>query len=77
MDKNKAIKFVLQNARPLELAVYKYFFENEKIKTIIADSVFHVFYRSCLLFSVIDNHCDKRKQFASGVSDGMSFTGGR
>lgn len=35
MDKNKAIKYVLQNARPLELAIYKYFFENESNQTVI------------------------------------------
>lgn len=28
MDKNKAIKYVIENARPLELAVYRYFFED-------------------------------------------------
>lgn len=35
MDKNAAIKYVLQNARPLELAVYKYFFENESNQTVV------------------------------------------
>lgn len=35
MDKNKAIEYVLQNARPLELAIYKYFFENESNKAVI------------------------------------------
>jgi len=35
MDKNKAIKYVLENARPLELAVYKYFFENESKQAVI------------------------------------------
>lgn len=35
MDKNKAIKYVLQNARPLELAIYKYFFENESNQAVI------------------------------------------
>lgn len=35
MDKNKAIKFVIQNARPLELAIYKYFFENESNQFVI------------------------------------------
>lgn len=29
MDKNAAIKYILENARPLDLAVYKHFFENE------------------------------------------------
>ncbi|MBQ8209197.1 MAG: hypothetical protein IJZ35_01250 [Clostridia bacterium] len=35
MDKNKAIKYVLQNARHLELAVYKYYFENESSQAVI------------------------------------------
>lgn len=35
VDKNKAIKFVIQNARPLELAIYKYFFENESNQAVI------------------------------------------
>lgn len=35
MDKNAAIKYVLRNARPLELAVYKYFFENESNQAVI------------------------------------------
>ncbi len=35
MNKNAAIEFVLQNARPLELAVYKYFFENESNQAVI------------------------------------------
>ncbi len=35
MDKNKAIKYVLENARPLDLAIYKYFFENESNQTVI------------------------------------------
>ncbi len=35
MDKNAAIKFVLENARPLDLAVYKYFFEDESNQTVI------------------------------------------
>lgn len=35
MNKNAAIHFVLQNARPLELAVYKYFFENESNQAVI------------------------------------------
>lgn len=35
MDKNAATKFVLQNARPLELAVYKFFFENESNQTVV------------------------------------------
>ena len=35
MDKNTAIKFVLENARPLDLAIYKYYFENESNKAVI------------------------------------------
>lgn len=35
MNKNSAIKFILQNARPLELAVYKYLFENESNQAVI------------------------------------------
>lgn len=35
MDKNKAKKFILENARPLELAIYKYFFENESNQAVI------------------------------------------
>ena len=35
MDKSKAIKYVLKNARELELAVYKYFFENESSQAVI------------------------------------------
>ena len=35
MDKSKAIKFILENARPLDLAVYKYFFENESNQAVI------------------------------------------
>lgn len=35
MDKTKAIKYILQNARPLELAIYKYFFENESNQVVI------------------------------------------
>lgn len=35
MDKNKAIKFVLENARPLELAVYKHFFEHKSNQAVI------------------------------------------
>lgn len=35
MDKNKAIKYVLQNARPLDLAVYKYFFANGSNQAVI------------------------------------------
>ncbi|MBQ3128749.1 MAG: hypothetical protein IJC13_06915 [Clostridia bacterium] len=35
MDKNKAINFVSENARPLDLAVYKYFFENGSNQTVV------------------------------------------
>ncbi len=35
MNKNAAIKYVLQNARPLDLAVYKYFFENGSKESVI------------------------------------------
>lgn len=35
MKKNKAIKYIIENARPLELAVYKYFFENESNQAVI------------------------------------------
>ncbi len=35
MNKNTANKFVLQNARPLELAVYKYFYENGSNQAVI------------------------------------------
>ena len=35
MNKNTAIKFVLQNARPLELAIYKYFFENKSNQAVV------------------------------------------
>ena len=35
MDKNKAIQYILENARPLDLAVYKYFFEQESNQAVI------------------------------------------
>lgn len=35
MDKNKAIKYVIENARPLELAVFRYFFEEGSNKDVI------------------------------------------
>ena len=35
MDKNAAIKYISENARPLDLAVYKYFFENESNQAVI------------------------------------------
>ena len=39
MDTNTAKSFILQNARPLELAVYKYCFENESNKAVIDELV--------------------------------------
>jgi len=35
MNKNTAINFILQNARPLELAVYKYLFESGSTQAVI------------------------------------------
>ncbi len=35
MDKNAAIKYILENARPIDLAVYKYFFENGSKESVI------------------------------------------
>lgn len=35
MNKNAATNFVLQNARPIELAIYKYFFENESNQAVV------------------------------------------
>ncbi len=35
MNKNSAAKFILQNARPLELSLYKYFFENKSNRAVI------------------------------------------
>lgn len=35
VDKNKAIKYILKNARPLELAIYKYYFENESSQAVV------------------------------------------
>ena len=35
MDKNVAIKYILENARPLELAIYKYYFANESNQAIV------------------------------------------
>ena len=35
MDKNAAIKYILENARPLELAIYKYYFENESNHAVV------------------------------------------
>ena len=39
MNKNAAVEFVLQNARPLELAVYKYLFENKSNQTVVDELV--------------------------------------
>lgn len=39
MNTNTAKSFVLQNARPLELAVYKYCFENESNKAVVDELV--------------------------------------
>lgn len=35
MDKNAAIKYILENARPLDLAIYKYYFENESNQAVV------------------------------------------
>ncbi len=35
MDKNAAIKYITENARPLELAVYRYFFEGGSNQAVI------------------------------------------
>ena len=35
VDRNKAIQYILENARPLELAIYKYFFENKSNQAVI------------------------------------------
>ena len=35
MDKNAAINFILQSARPLELAIYKNFFEHESSQAVV------------------------------------------
>ena len=37
MDKNKAIKYIIENARPLELAVFRYFFEGGSNQAVIAE----------------------------------------
>ena len=39
MNKKAAIEFVLQNARPLELAIYKYFFENNSNEAVIDELI--------------------------------------
>ena len=35
VDRNKAIQYILENARPLELAIYKYFFEKKSNQAVI------------------------------------------
>lgn len=35
MNKNKAIRYILENARPLELAIYKQFFDNESNQAVV------------------------------------------
>lgn len=35
MDRDAAKQFIMRNARPIDLAVYKYFFENESNKAVI------------------------------------------
>ena len=35
VDRNKSIQYILENARPLELAIYKYFFENKFNQAVI------------------------------------------
>ena len=35
MDKNKAIKYIIESARPLELAVYKYFLRMNQSKLLL------------------------------------------
>lgn len=35
VNKNKAIQYILENARPLELAIYKYYFENELNQAVV------------------------------------------
>ena len=37
MDRNTAKQFIMQNARPIDLAVYRYFFENEPNKKIMEE----------------------------------------
>lgn len=39
MNKKDAIKFILQNARPLELAIYKHFFENNSNEAVIDELI--------------------------------------
>ncbi len=35
MNKRKATEYILENARPLELAIYKYYFENESSQAVV------------------------------------------
>lgn len=35
IDKSKAISFISENARPLESAVYKYFFDNGSNRAVV------------------------------------------
>lgn len=35
MNRKAAKQFILQNARPIDLAVYKYFFENESNRSVV------------------------------------------
>ncbi len=37
MNKNAAKQFILQNARPVDLAVYQYYFENRSNQKVIAE----------------------------------------
>ena len=37
MNKSKAIKYITENARPLELAVYRYFFEGGSNRNVIGE----------------------------------------
>ena len=37
MNIDSAKQFILQNARPVDLAVYRYYFENQSNRTVIAE----------------------------------------
>lgn len=37
MNMNSAKQFILQNARPIDLAVYKYYFENQSNRIVVAE----------------------------------------
>lgn len=39
MDRNAAKKFIIQNARPIDLAVYQYFFENQSNIKVIEELI--------------------------------------